>query len=123
MAEFFEVQVLAGPGKRLAFGLAMIEEIPLVAFEDSPRDEAWSEDVAVEAPECEGSYANGSLAEGGEGEVVGGASGEALPSGLQPQASRLLAALHRACLGGSLTNRLARSRAARAVERLMQAKE
>jgi hypothetical protein len=70
------VQVLAGPGERLAVGLAMIEEMPLEGFEDSSCDEAWREDVAVEAPQGEGSYVDGSLADSGEGEVVGGQPGE-----------------------------------------------
>ena len=70
------MQVLAGPGKWLAVGLAMIEEMPLEGFEDSSCDEAWCEDVAVEAPQGEGSDVDGSLADGREGEVVGGQPGE-----------------------------------------------
>ena len=68
--------MLAGPGQRFAVGLAMVEEMPLEGFEDSSCDEAWGEDVAVEAPQAEGSDVDGSLAEGGEREVVGGQPGE-----------------------------------------------
>jgi hypothetical protein len=70
------VQVLAGPGERFAVGLAMVEEMPLEGFEDRSCDEAWREDVAVEAPQGEGSDVDGSFADGGEGEVVGGEPGE-----------------------------------------------